>query len=120
MKVCNVEASAATVPLKNYNGNVVASFTNHDSYGSYNGAVHLFGGVKRNLSARIEAYYFASASDRKNRSNVYNYHKTFSCYNYNLGIGGNSVTYPLCTKGYPCQVFASVNGNFQGKAVVPE
>ena len=118
--LCNVDASAATVSLKKYNGNVVASFTNRNYEGAYNGAVHLFGGVKKNLNARIEAYYFDNASDRNKRKNVRFYDKSYSYYGSNIGVGGHTVTYPLCNSGYPCQVFAAVNGVFQGKAVIPE
>ena len=118
--LCNFSnAEASTVSLKDYNGTVVATFSNHDTTGSYSGIVHVVG-VKAKIKAKVEAYYFKSASDRKNLNNVNFYDVSYTHYGYCAGAGGKNLTYPLCNSGYPCQAFASVNGSFQGKAVIPQ
>ena len=118
--LCNFSnAEASTVSLKDYNGTVVATFSNHNTTGSYSGIVHV-AGVKANIKVRVEAYYFNTASDRNKRKNVIFYEDSYTHYGYCAGAGGRSITYPLCNSKYPCQAFANVNGSFQGKAVVTD
>lgn len=111
-----VDASSAGSALKNYKGNVYAAFSNHDSYGAFTGKISLSGSASEKLTARVEAYYFVSSSDRRLRSNVRNYINTHSYTGNSVVAGGQSVTYPLCTTGYPCRAFATINGSYQGKA----
>ncbi len=114
--VTRVDALSARSELKNYNGSVSVVFSNNDSYGTFTGKINLTGGANENLKATVEGYYFRSASDRRLRINIRNYISTYSHTGYSAVAGGKSVTYPICTTGYPCRAIATINGTYQGKA----
>lgn len=114
--VARVDAKSTRSELKDYNGSVSVIFSDHDSYGSYTGQIFLSGGVNKNLKVTVEGYYFRNSLDRIYRKNSINYNTDYSHTGYSVVAGGKSLTYPLCTTGYPCKAIAAVNGVYQGKA----
>lgn len=116
--LCNVAtADAASAELNDYNGNVWVTFHSHNfNEGSFTGTVHLNGGLKAKLRATVEAYHYATSYDKRQDVNVRNYNTYHEYYGQAVTAGGRTISYPVCSKKYPCRALARVNGKYQGKA----
>jgi len=120
--LCNAAtADAASTKLKNYAGNVSISFRSPNyNEGAFTGKIFLSGGVTANLKVTVEAYHYATSYDKRQDVDVRNYKSSHSCKSHSVAAGGQTISYPICSKKYPCRALAAVNGSYQGKAEMTE